>query len=140
MALAVLFAIAVSSAGFGVLRALGLSKGPLGLGLAPSAGLALLAVVSTWCGLLGLPPPLPGLVFGTLCLLGLGLVLLDRAPIVDAVVSLAREQPWTLLLLGLGAALPVLIMGVVFADIQAPLSPHDGAFHVETTHAFRLGL
>jgi hypothetical protein len=34
---------------------------------------------------------------------------------------------------------PIVAIGVAFATVQAPLSPDDGAFHVETTNAFRQG-
>jgi hypothetical protein len=139
MVVAVLFCIAVTSAGLGVLRVLGLSKGPLGLGLAPSVGLAVLAIVSTWAGLLRIPPPVPGALVGSICLIGLVLAALDAATTASAVRSLAREQARPLILLCVAMLVPLVVMGVAFANVQAPLSPDDGAFHVETTSAFREG-
>ena len=61
MPIAILFALLVISAGAAVWRMFGLGKGVAAVGLAPAAGLAVLAIVSTWTGLLNLPPPLPGL-------------------------------------------------------------------------------
>jgi hypothetical protein len=84
MVLAVLFCIAVWSAGFGTLRALGLSKGPLGFGLAPSVGLAVLAIVSTWAGLPRLPAPVPGALVGAICLVGLAFAASDAATTASA--------------------------------------------------------
>jgi hypothetical protein len=139
MVVAVLFCVAVWSAGFGTLHGLGLSKGLLGFGLAPSVGLAVLAIVATWAGLLQLPPPLPGMLVGAICLIGLGLAARDSPATARSLAGLAREQPAALALLVAGIAVPVIATGFAFANIQAPLSPHDGAFHVETTDAFRQG-
>jgi hypothetical protein len=139
MLVAVLFCVAIWSAGFGVLRVLGLAKGLLGFGLAPSLGLAVLAIASTWAGLIRLPPPVPGVFVGVIALVGVALAATDYSNTARAIGSLAREQPRALLLVCAATVVPVVAMGVAFADIQAPLSPHDGAFHVETTEAFRQG-
>jgi hypothetical protein len=140
MVVAIVFCVAVWCAGFGTLRALGLSKGPLGFGLAPSVGLAVLAIVSTWAGLFRLPPPLPGLLVGAIALIGLGVAATDYPTSARALRNMTREQPRALLLLCAGILVPIVAMGVAFANVQAPLSPDDGAFHVETTNAFRQGI
>src|SRR3954466_10566277 len=93
MVVTVLFALAVWSVGFGTLRLLGLAKGPLALGISPSVGLALIAIASTWMGLLQVPPPVPGLVLGAICLVGLGMVARDGRAIGHATTGVARQQP-----------------------------------------------
>src|SRR5437899_1169361 len=77
MVLAALFSLTVVSAGFATLRMLGLAKGAVALGLTPPAGLAVLAIVSSWCMLLGLPPLLTGALVFALAAAGLGLALYD---------------------------------------------------------------
>src|SRR6266851_2719246 len=92
MVLALLFSLTVVSAGLATLRTLGLAKGAVGLGLAPPAGLAVLAIVSTWCMLLGVPPFLAAGAVGALAAVGLGVALHDRRSIGMATRMLAREH------------------------------------------------
>jgi hypothetical protein len=48
--------------------------------------------------------------------------------------------PWRLTLIAVAACLaPLLLLGIAFAGVEAPLSTHDGAFHVETINALRHG-
>ena len=43
------------------------------------------------------------------------------------------------LLLVCGCVLPLLLLGAAFASVEAPISTHDGAFHVETIDGLRSG-
>jgi len=52
----------------------------------------------------------------------------------------ARGHWRPMLLLGLGAIIPALMLGFAFSGVEAPVSTHDGAFHVETIDQLRLGL
>jgi len=134
---ATVFAALVLSSGYGVVRLMGLAKGATTLGVAPAAGLAVLAVVTTWCGLSGAPAPIAGGLVGVCSILGLGLGVADREAIAGSLRALAREHRLALVLLVGAVLVPMVSMGVAFAQVQAPLSPHDGAFHVETSNAFR---
>src|SRR5206468_8048265 len=98
------------------------------------AGLGLLAVVATWCSRFG-ALPLPGSVLIVVCALA-GVAYLAGVP---------RRRPDTsglqaLLLLLAGTAVPCALLGAAFAGLEAPLSTHDGAFHVETVDALRHGI
>src|SRR6266850_8318117 len=91
MVLALLFSLTVVSVGFATLRTLGLAKGAVGLGLAAPAGLAVLAIVSSWCMLLGFAPHVAGGLVLALAATGLGVALRDRRAIVMAATMLAQE-------------------------------------------------
>jgi hypothetical protein len=137
MLVGILLVVLVLCAGYAALRVVGLAKGASAVGLAPAAGLALFAVLSTWCGLSGAPPPLAGLMVLACSVTGLVLLAVDRDELRVAVGSFAKEHGLAALLLLAALLVPVISMGVAFAQVQAPLSPHDGAFHVETSDAFR---
>jgi hypothetical protein len=139
MVFAVVFSLAVVSAGFAGLRTLGLAKGAIGIGLSPAAGLAILTVVSTWTIDLGLPPPLPGVLVLSVAMMGLGLAARDRQAIGLTLRTVVREQRLALALLLTALLVPLLVTGFAFAGVEVPLSPHDGAAHTETIQAFRLG-
>jgi hypothetical protein len=134
-----LFSIALIAAGSAVLRMLGLSKGVVGLGLTPAAGLAGLAVVCAWPALLGAPAPTAGALLLGLALLGIGLAARDRAAVRDALRQGWRDQRAAVLLLTAALLVPAATMGVAFAGVVAPLSPHDGAFHTQVIHQLRSG-
>jgi hypothetical protein len=140
MAIGILFAVLVVSAGFAILRCVQHAKGVLALGLAPASGLALLAVISTWSGLSGLRSPLPGAAVLVIGLAGASLGFYDRQSIVGAIRTLLREQRAASATLFIALLVPCLAVGVAFGGFQAPLSPHDGAFHVETIDKFRRGV
>ena len=140
MPIAILFALLVISAGAAVLRMFGLGKGVAAVGLAPAAGLAVLAIVSTSTGLLNLPPPLPGLAVLAIALAGASLTVRDRQTVAAASRALIAEQPLASGTLLLALVVPCVAIGLAFAGVQAPLSPHDGAFHVETIDRFRRGV
>src|SRR5438128_1963373 len=140
MPIAILFALLVISAGAAVLRVFGLGKGVAALGLAPAGGLAVLAIMSTWTGLLNLPPPLPGLALLAIALAGASLTVGDRQTVAAATRALIAEQPLASGTLLIALVVPCVAIGLAFAGVQAPLSPHDGAFHVETLDRFRRGV
>jgi hypothetical protein len=140
MAIAILFSFSILSGGFAVLRAVGLARGMVGLGLTPAIGLGVLAIVSTWSVLLGVQAPVPGvLVFGA-TIAGLVLVMVDRQSIVRAATELVRKHRIAAVILAAAVIVPVIAMGLAFAGAQVPLSPHDGASHTEAIQAHRLGL
>lgn len=139
MLVAIVFSLLVLSAGYAALRLLGLAKGAIAVGLVPAAGLAVTAVVATWSGLLRAPPPIPGILVVGCSVCGWAMVLRDREPLMGAMRGCVRQHRGAAALLAAGALIPVLSLGIAFAGVQAPLSPHDGAFHVETTDAFRRG-
>jgi uncharacterized protein DUF6541 len=125
------FVALVLACGAALTRALRLS-----LNVAPLAGLAGIAVLTTWCTALKAPP-----------LLGSGLIVLGALLGLAGLLMSAREtatsvKAWRvpLLVLAVSAALPALLLGAAFAGIEAPLSTHDGAFHVETIDSLRRGV
>jgi hypothetical protein len=140
MALALAFVLMVLGAGFGVLRVLGSSKGALQIGLAPAAGLAVLAVVATWSLGLGWPPPLAGLLVLSIGLAGL-LSMASDGPLAAglALATLVRQHRLASALLGAALLVPVIVLGAATAGVQVPLSPHDGAEHTQAIQAHRLG-
>jgi hypothetical protein len=140
MGIAALFVLTAFCAGFGVLRILKFAKGAVAFGLAPIAGIGVLAVLSTWIVSLGAPPPVPGLVASAVVLVGFALAVADHHSIVLAASTLLREHRVAAMTLGAAVAVPMIAMGVAFAGAQVPLSPHDGASHTEAIQAYRLGL
>lgn len=108
----------------------------LDLSLAPLSGLACVAVVTSWCAILGAPS-----------LVASGLVLAGTVAGVVLAAHWVREegaQAWRacrapILILAASIVLPLVLLGIPFADLQAPVSTHDGAFHVETVDALRRG-
>jgi hypothetical protein len=139
MALGILSELTVLSAGYGVLRILGLARSLVGLGLTPAAGLAVLAIVATWCVLLNVPPPGAGIAVYGVGMAGLTLLIGDWRRISSAARLLDGKQRLALLTLGLALVIPWVVMGFAFGDPGVPLSPHDGAAHAETIQAHRLG-
>ncbi|GAC1325879.1 MAG: hypothetical protein NVSMB2_24670 [Chloroflexota bacterium] len=108
----------------------------LDLSLAPLSGLACVAVVSSWCAILGAPPFVAsGLVLlATLC----GIALAGRALRQDGGRVWRTCRAPTLVLAG-AVLLPLVLLGIPFAGLETPVSTHDGAFHVETIDALRRG-
>lgn len=140
MLTAILFALLVLGAGYLALRGLAVAKGATAAGLAPAAGLALTSLVATWCGLLGAPVPVAGLLVLAWSVAGLVLAVADRAELLGAARAFARQDRLAVVLLAAAVLVPIVSMGIAFAQVGAPLSPHDGAFHVETSDAFRRGV
>jgi Family of unknown function (DUF6541) len=139
MAIATLFVVLVVSAGFATLRLLGLAKGAHGLSLVAPAGLASLAIVSTWTASGGLPPPAGGAIVLGFALAGLALAVADRHALSLALRELLGEQRLACVLLLTALAIPALALGITLAGVQVPLSPHDGAYHAQVIQEFRHG-
>jgi hypothetical protein len=139
MFVAIIFSLLVLSAGYAAARLLGSLKGAVALGVLPVAGLAVTALVASWVGLLRVPPPLPGIVILACSLCGCLLAIRDRDSLLSAIGGFVRQHRGAAGLLAAAALIPMVSLGIAFAGVQAPLSPHDGAFHVETTDAFRRG-
>jgi hypothetical protein len=137
--LGVAFSVAAVLAGVAVARALRLSLGLLRVGLTPSLGLAGLAIATSWNTLLGGPPIAATLMVVALGGLGVGVLARDRDGLRVAPSRPGPPRRWLWATLGLSLALPALVGGVGFAGVLAPLSGHDGAFHVETIQGLRLG-
>src|SRR5712691_3613510 len=124
------FVVLVLACGAALTRALRLP-----LNIAPLAGLAAIAVLTTWCARLGAPP----LVSSGLVVAGAigGITLAARNTEVKKSISAWRLP---LLLLAVSAAIPAPMLGSAFAGIEAPVSTHDGAFHVEAIDSLRRGV
>jgi hypothetical protein len=127
MFIGLLFALLAVAGGLGVCWALRVP-----LGVAPVVGLASMAVVSVWCDARGAPP-----------LVGAGLI------VALAVAGTIAALPGTrgvyacrgpLLVLALAAVIPAVLLGAAFIGLDAPVSTHDGAFHVETMDSLRRGV
>jgi hypothetical protein len=140
MAVAVLFSLTVVSAGYAVLRVLGLAKGALGYGLTAPIGLAAMTALSGWTVLTGGRPPWPGIAVWGLALIGLGLVVTNRQPLVLALRQFAVEQKSAVGTLVAALIVAAIAMGIAFAGVVVPFSPHDGAAHTEAIQAYRFGL
>jgi hypothetical protein len=137
--LGIAFCLFVLAAGHALLALVPVPSGLLRLGLAAPVGLGSLAVLTTWTRTAGLP--------------AMATTALASVPMVYATVRAAgwgrrgataldatSESRRGLILLVAALALAALVMGVGFAGVDAPLSTHDGAFHVETIDAARRGL
>lgn len=121
MGLAVLLAGLCVLGGIAVVRAL---RAPLSL--APTAGLAVFSIVTTWSG-------------------DLSTVAVGACAVAGAVVAIRERECRTQmhvpgLLLGTATLLPLAMLGMAFAGVEAPVSTHDGAFHVEAVDKLRLGI
>ena len=133
----VILVVLVLGAGVGVLRVLGLGGGGAAVGLAPAVGLAVLTVVAMWCSAIGLQPPVPGLVLLAVACAGVLAWLLGGQYRAAWATARCRygEVAWLIAAL----AVPIIVMGVAFHGVEAPLSTHDGAFHVEAIDSLRRG-
>src|SRR5437879_2903986 len=123
-------------AGFAGLRLVGVSRGPSALGLAPAAGIGLLAVLTTWALRVQVPEPIVGLVILALGVTGAALGASELA---------AGSQSWGCHRLESGALIIALITTLVVlgqsVSVQAgvPDYVHDGAFHTEMIDSLRRG-
>jgi hypothetical protein len=140
MGLAIAVVGVALSAGYATVRLLGLAKGAAAVALIPAAGLAVTAVLTTWCGLLGAPAPVAGVVMLGCSLVGLWLLVDDRDWLLTSVRGFWQQDRAAAVVLIGALIVPVVCIGIAFGQVEAPLSPHDGAFHVETTELFRRGL
>jgi len=134
--LGIITATLMIGAGFAGLRLVGVSRGPSALGLAPAAGIGLLAVLTTWALRLQVPEPIVGLM-----ILGLGVT----GAALGASELAAGSERWRCHRLELGALSVALITTLVVlgqsVSVQAgvPDYVHDGAFHTEMIDALRRG-
>src|SRR6266568_1367168 len=126
----VVFACLVVACGVTINRALRLP-----LSGAPLSGLAGMAVLTAFCAALGAPPVVLSAVVALLGLTGVGIALAGSSRLIGE----ARSHRGPLLILAVAAALPALVLGSALAGVEAPVSTHDGAFHVETIDALRHG-
>jgi hypothetical protein len=143
MGLALLTWLLVTATGLASGRVLWPGRGLSRLGQAPAIGLAVLAVVSTWTSWLGLPAQWPaGLLLAASaagCALAIGGVVVVVARH-SSKTSTSTPEDRLALALGLAAfALPIAILAITLGSVQAPLSTHDGAFHVERIETLRQG-
>src|SRR4030081_3536098 len=104
---------------------------------APLAGLAAIAVVCTWCARLGAPP----LVSSGLLVVGaiLGVAQLTMSARRG---ELQNARAWRVPLItpAISRPIPALLLASAFAAVKAPVSTHDGAFHVEAIDSLRRGV
>src|SRR6266851_497364 len=137
--LGIAFFLIIQAAGYGVLRLARMPRGFLQLGLAGPVGLAVLAVLTTWTTYAGLPMGVTALVGGVPALGGAALALQRVLRPAGSVRGTGQSQSGVILLV-LGLAVASLAMGMGFAGVDAPLSTHDGSFHVEMIDAARRDL
>jgi len=135
MVIGVLFAVLAALCGVGVTRA---CRGPLSL--APITGLAAMAVLTTWCARLGVPPLVGTLGVVGLAIAGLGVAGCALRVTRSAAVAVALRDQVTTILLVVSVVIPTVLLGAAMASVDAPVSTHDGAFHVETIENLRQGV
>src|SRR5216683_4644877 len=135
MVIGVLFAILAALCGVGVTRA---CRAPLSL--APVSGLAAIAVLTTWCARLDLPPLVSTLSVVGMAIAGLAVTGCALRVARSAFASAVRKDLVTTLLLVAAMVIPAVLLGVAMASVDAPVSTHDGAFHVETIESMRQGV
>lgn len=131
MLIGILFAFAVTSAGVGVLSGLGTATGLTRLGLAPAAGLAFIAVLTSWSVLFGLPPGVSSLLFLGATLVGLVAIVRQSNTIRDALVNTMGGDRLALAVLATAVAVPAVVLSIAFGSVRFPIGGHDGAFHLE---------
>ncbi len=138
MLLAIAFCAVVCSAGVAAGRLLRLTPAPVSLALAPALGLGLLIALTTWSGAVGAPPMVSAFVLAMSAVAGLGVLAIERRSLLDAL----QKTGWlwyVWFVLGLALLVPVVVVAIALAGLGAPLSTHDGAFHVETIQFLELG-
>jgi hypothetical protein len=131
MLVAVLFASLTVLCGIGLNRVL---RAPVSV--APFSGLATTAIVSTWCAAVGAPPLTSTALLVALALAG-SVIVLRSLP--QAMGVLERDR-LTAALLGVSVLIPWLLLGMALLGVDAPISTHDGAFHVERVDELRRGV
>ncbi len=136
MAIALPFVLSVMCVGYGAVRVLRLHRCAGALGLLVPAGLAVLGIVATWASAVPLAPPVRGLVVAAAVAIAASAVVRDRTEITRAIVGKDKRASALLLL---SVAVPIVSLGSVFWGVEVPLSPHDGAYHVEITDTLRAG-
>jgi hypothetical protein len=135
MWVAVLFAALALLCGVAVNRAF---RAPLSL--APFTGLAAIVVVTSWSSQLGAPPMVGTLGMLALALGGASVALRDSVRRRRELSRALRRERVALGLLGVAVLVPLGLLGAALASVDAPVSTHDGAFHVETIDQLRRGM
>ena len=130
MATALLFSAVAVLVGLAIARVLRVPAS-----LAPLCGLAAIAVATTFTTWLQVPPAV-----GTALVTGAALAGVLRSGLEATYLSTRTPGRLTSALLIASVAVPGLTLGVAFAGLEAPLSTHDGAFHVEMIDRLRRGL
>src|SRR5262249_25561544 len=121
MFVALVFSFIVVGCGFATLRGLRLLKAPIVVALLVPAGLAVLAIVSTWLSAIPLPPPTRGVAVVVVAALGLIGMLRDRLALVAAIRSLAGREKVGTALLAVSLVVPAAALGIVFWGVEVPL-------------------
>jgi hypothetical protein len=104
--------------------------------LAPLSGLASMVVMTTLTTGLRLPS-----VAGTALVVSAALAgLVSAALEAKQALTTRRASRLASVVVFASAAIPALILGLAFAGVEAPVSTHDGAFHVETIDSLRRGV
>ncbi len=135
---ALLLVALVFFAGRAIQRVLRTDKGLIGLAVAPAIGLATFTATAAWSDLLGAPLIVSSML--VLVVSGVGvLATIGQWRAVRTIRFGQRFDPLFWACVALTALLPVLIVGVAIGRVQAPLSPDDGALHVEVVQALRTG-
>jgi hypothetical protein len=135
MWMGVLFAALAVLCGVAVNRAF---RAPLSL--APFTGLAAMVVVTSWCSRLGAPPMAGTVGIVVLALAGASVALREGVRRRRELRCLLRQERVTLGLLAVAVIVPIGLLGAALASVDAPVSTHDGAFHVETIDQLRRGV
>lgn len=131
MLIGVLFAVLAALCGVAVTRA---ARAPLSL--APLVGLAAMATLTTWSVAAGLPSLARTLLVLALALAGLAV----GARSVWGKLPDARRIKLPLVLVSLALVAPALMLGLTLSGVEAPVSTHDGAYHVEIIDSLRHGV
>jgi uncharacterized protein DUF6541 len=134
MLIGFLYAAVACLCGAAVARALRLP-----LSLAPWSGLATVVVLAVWCAALGVAPAASTALILVIAAAGAWCLLRAAAAASRTRHITTSPQRLSVVFLVAAVALPSILLGVAFAGLEAPVSTHDGAFHVETVDAFRLG-
>ena len=104
--------------------------------VAPFSGLASVAVLTTWCAAIGAPP----LVSSGLVVAFAAVGLIVGVPAAKQAINEAKSQRVTAAILAAAVVIPWLLLGIALIGVDAPVSTHDGAFHVESVDNLRRGV
>lgn len=134
------YLLGFAALGAGVVRAFKLQARSAMVAASPCLGLAVLAIAGTWATALHVPMATLGAVFVVLAAAGA----VWNAPsfarrVREAMLGRASQAILDSVLLGLAVLLPGVLIRLALGGVDVPISPHDGAFHVETVDALRRG-
>src|SRR5690242_15512485 len=100
----------VLTSGYAVVRLLGLAKGASAAALIPAAGLAFMAVLTSWCGLLGAPPPTAAILVLGCCFTGVWWIVVDREWLHTALLGFIRRDRLAAVVCAAALVAPVVAM------------------------------